>query len=189
MPDRLYLSYWLRGFDALTMLGAFEKMLRAFPFSRRASASSVLRVHAIELGEPAVLERAFEAPPDVSELIAAAREFQREDNAYQVDGWWDLWRFDRDWELSPARVSLACFGPEVESPNRENLLVDFGLDSDFLPQPQLPGGVRLIQSNIRSLLRLTRELDRLLPAGRRQLWSESGENFAERLQAALTELR
>jgi hypothetical protein len=46
----------------------------------------------------------------------------------------------------------------------------------------------MARSNIRSLLHLVRELDGALNAESRKLWTESGENFAERLQAALEEV-
>ena len=43
----------------------------------------------------------------------------------------------------------------------------------------------MVRSNIRSLLHLVHTLDDALAVDRRQLWSESGVNFAERLQSAL----
>jgi hypothetical protein len=55
------------------------------------------------------------------------------------------------------------------------------MDANFLPQPELPNHLRMAQSNIRSLLKLTHDLDDAL-GGERRLWSESGENFAEKLQ-------
>ena len=42
-----------------------------------------------------------------------------------------------------------------------------------------------IQSNIKSLLKLVHDLDDALPVETRRLWSESGENFSEKLQQAL----
>lgn len=185
MPDRLYLSYWIRGFNALGMLGHFEKMLRAFPFSAREGSTCVLQIQPLDLGGAPLLERAFEAPVDPTQVIAAAREFQHDDYAYQVDALWDLWEWDNDWMVTPARASLFCFGPQFESINGENLMVDFGPEARFLPHPEALGGLQPVQSNIRSLLHLTHELDRVLPADRRQLWSESGENFAGKLEAAL----
>ncbi len=82
-------------------------------------------------------------------------------------------------------VSLFCFGPEFESDAGEHLQIDFGIDTWFLPQAEAPGSARLAQSNIRSLLSLVHELDDVLAIERRRLETESGENFAERLQAAL----
>ncbi len=69
----------------------------------------------------------------------------------------------------------------------ENLRIEFGIDSHFLPQPDAPNSPRMVQSNIKSLLKLVHDLDDTLKADRRRLWSESGDNFAERLQEALQE--
>jgi len=66
------------------------------------------------------------------------------------------------------------------------LEVEFGIDANFLPQPDVPDSPRLIQSNIKSLLKLVHDLDDALPVETRRLWSESGGNFAEKLQQALT---
>jgi hypothetical protein len=43
------------------------------------------------------------------------------------------------------------------------------------------------ESNIKSLLKLAHDLDNALTSSRRRLWTETGENFAERLQRALEE--
>jgi hypothetical protein len=117
-----------------------------------------------------------------------------------------------DWKLAPSRVALCCFGPEFnQSPSglldsREGsrtpvmafpnpaedaalgcaLEIEFGIDANFLPQPDLPDSPRMIESNIKSLLKLVHDLDDALPVETRRLWSESGENFAEKLHQALT---
>lgn len=117
-----------------------------------------------------------------------------------------------EWKLGPSRVALCCFGPEfdqspsgnsgareaprtpvIEFPHAGDdlglgcaLEVEFGIDAHFLPQPDLPGSTRMIESNIKSLLKLVHDLDDALPVETRRLWSESGENFAEKLQQALT---
>jgi hypothetical protein len=86
---------------------------------------------------------------------------------------------------------LSCFGPEFDNAgdlhvtDQEDLRVDFGVDAHFLPAEQIAGGKNLIASNIRSLLRLVHELDSTLPVRKRRLETESGENFADRLQHAL----
>ena len=120
---------------------------------------------------------------------------------------------NEDWKLAPARVTLCCFGPEFnQSPsggtgvadNQRNpviefpgsnedaalgcaLEIEFGIDANFLPQPELPGSPRMIESNIKSLLKLVHDLDDALPVETRKLWSESGGNFAEKLHQALTD--
>ncbi len=186
MSDRLYLSYRLRGFTAQNMLRHFERALRPFPFSRLKPGVAIA-VYAVEIAAPALCERAFPETPDPGELLAAAKEYRADDSAVEVEASWDLWQYDGDWKLAPALVRFTCFGPRFEGDEGEHLRVDFGLESRFLPQADLPNPLVMVRSNIRSLLHLVREIDSSLPVERRQLWSESGENFAERLQAALHE--
>lgn len=188
MADRLYLSYWVGGFNAANMLRHYEKMLRLFPFSRLRRADSVFRIHAVSYAEPLLAEQPVAPPPDAGAIAAAAMEFTAPDVCYEVESAWDLWTWDGDWKLAPSVVTLSCFGPEFEREQGENLRVDFGLDEQFLPGPGGSEGVRMIRENIQSLLRLVHDIDNQLNAERRRLWSESGENFADRLQATLRNL-
>ncbi len=188
MADQLYLSYWLRGFTEFNMLRYAGTVLRVFPFSRLAP-GLVLRVLALAGTEPVLLEQEFPDPVDEEALLAAGRHFRAEDVAYQVDGRWDIWqKIEGDWKLHPAGVSVFTFGPRFERERDEQLRIDFGPDFHFLPQPEDATSPRFIHSNIRSLLSVVHGLDNALSAERRQLWSESGENFSERLQLALQEM-
>lgn len=149
-------------------------------------------IQAISTAEPPLLERPLNGPIDVDEVSQIFRDYQGDDIAYVVEGWWDLWQFDKDWELRPARVVLSCFGPEFDNGtersagDQEDLRLDFGVDSNFLPRPDILGSAKLTESNIKSLLRLVHELERVLPVERRRLETESGENFSERLQSVLS---
>lgn len=188
MADRLALSYWIRGFQSSNMIRSYEKMLRLFPASQLSGSQSTLKVSAISFREPPLLEREFNDPLDLSEVLPVLREYPAADNAYELMARWDLWQYEnKDWRLAPTPATLICFGPEFEADLGENLRIDFGLDSSFLPQPQISGSISLIQSNIKSLLRLVHDLDRAFPVEKRLLWTESGENFVERLQASLEE--
>ena len=187
MSDRLFLSLQLRGYNATNMLRHYERMLKSFPFSRLSKRGSVLRINAVSESEPPVHEQPFEHPPDPEAIVASARDFSTSDCVVQLETQWDLWQFDKDWQLAPANVSLACVGPEFENDENEHLRIDFGLDAHFLPQRELPNHLFMARSNIRSLLHLVAELDRVLSVEHKRLWSESGENFAERVQAALEE--
>ncbi len=203
MADQLYLSYWLRNFSEPTMLRQYEKLLRLFPFSRLATQPSTFKVLAVDYSEPVVVEIPYPPPVPVDAILAAARDFQNPDSCYRVETWWDLWHFADEWKLEPTRVALCCFGPEfdqgnagihpaqqasvTEFPGSANcaLEIEFGIDANFLPQPELPDSPRVIQSNIKSLLKLVHDLDDALPVETRMLWSESGENFSEKLHQAL----
>ena len=212
MADQLFLSYWLRNYNDATMLRNYEKLLRLFPFSRLAQQASTFKIMAVDANEPVVAEIPYPAPAPVDDILAVAKDFQNLDSSYRLETWWDLWQFDDDWKLAPARVVLCCFGPEFDQnpsgppsalsseqrrvipfPNPDEdlaigcaLEIEFGIDANFLPQPDVPGSPRMVQSNIKSLLKLVHDLDDALPVETRRLWSESGQNFAEKLQQSLS---
>jgi hypothetical protein len=185
MPDRLYLSYWLRGFTEHNMLRHFAVMLGKFPFSRLSPRAAV-RIYALEEIEPPVIERDFAGLLDLDEVIRTMREFQNRDCAFHLETFWDIWQFETDWKLQSAPVTLSCYAPLFPSELGEQLRIDFGLDANFLPRPDVPAGLTTIRHNIRGLLHLVRDLDASFPVDKRLLWSESGGNFAERLEAALS---
>jgi hypothetical protein len=185
MSDRLYFSCWVQGFSDSNMLRHFGKMLEAFPFSKLAARGPVLRIYAIEYVEPPILERPFDPGVSVADLIAAARDFVQPDCCVEIEAAWDLWQHDDDWKLRPSGVTLTCYGSEFEHETDDNLRIDFGLDSKFLPSEEIEGSLRIQQSNLRSLLHLVSEIDKTLPVERRLLWSESGANFAEVIEEAL----
>ena len=184
MADQLYLSYWLRGFTEQNMLQYFKILLGKFPFSRL-QPRALLRIYALDRVEPAALEEQLPTPVDTNDVISLAGEFFHADYAYLLETAWDLWQFDKEWKLRPAPLTLGCFGPLFPSEMGEQLLIEFGLDSQFLPQPELSPNLAPVRHNIRGLLHLVEELDGALPVAKRMLWSESGENFAARLEAAL----
>ncbi len=185
MAEQLYLSYWLRGFTEQTMLREFGRLLASFPFSIVAPCARVLRVYAFQFAEPALAEHVVAPEAEVGEILDAAREHHNPDSCFLLEAHWDLWQYDSGWRLKPSPVTLACFGPDFDNDLGDHLRVEAGLDTHFLPQEELLEGAGKVQSNIRGLLRLAHELDQVLPVEKRRLWSESGESFAERLQAAL----
>ena len=212
MADQLFLSYWLRNYNESTMLRNYEKLLRLFPFSRLGTQASTFKIMAVDVSEPVVAEIPYSPPVPIDDILAVAKDFQNSDASYRLETWWDLWQFEGDWKLAPSRVALCCFGPDfnqspsglaapaeprrvpvIEFPGPEDdgaigcaLEIEFGIDANFLPQPDLPDSPRMIESNIKSLLKLVHDLDDALPVETRRLWSESGENFAEKLHQALT---
>ena len=186
MADQLYLSYRLHNFSAQNMLRHYEKHLRMFPYSRLARQPSTFKVIAVSYHEPPVLEIPFPPPVPVDSVLAAAKDFENPDASYRLETFWDLWQHEQEWKILPSRVALCCFGPAFEHEDDDHLRIEFGIDSHFLPQPGLPNSLRMIQSNIKSLLKLVHDLDDALPVDTRRLWSESGENFSEKLHQALS---
>ena len=168
------------------MLRNYEKLLKLFPFSRLARQPSTFKVIAVDYTEAPVLEIPLPAPVDLGGVLEAAHDFQNADSCYRLETWWDLWQFDSQWELAPSRAALCCYGPQFDRENGEHLAIEFGIDANFLPQPEITNSLRMIQSNIKSLLKLVHDLDDALPVETRRLWSESGDNFSEKLHQALT---
>jgi hypothetical protein len=208
MADQLYLSYWLRNFSEPALLRHFEKLLRLFPYSRLTDQASTFKVIAVDYNEPVLVEIPYAPPVPIDSILATANDFLSPDCCYRLETWWDLWHFTDQWKLEPTRVVLSCFGPEFDqgsagvqpvqpspvtvfpgSPGEDtsdcSIEIEFGIDAKFLPQPELPDSPRMIQSNIKSLLKLVHDLDDALPVEKRLLWSESGDNFSDKLHQAL----
>jgi len=164
----------------------FEQVLQTFPFSRLNRVPSLLRVYAVEYAEPALYEQMFPPIPDPAAVVAAARPYLNPDCCLELESAWDLWQRAEDWALAPARVLVHCRGPEFASDAGEHIWIFCGIDSLFLPDPNLPGSAHFAESNVRSLLKLSHDLDAALPVEKRLLWTESGENFAERLERRLS---
>jgi hypothetical protein len=186
MADQLYLSYQLRNFSPQIMLRHYEKLLRMFPHSRLARQPSTFKVLAVNYHEPTVLEIPFSPPVPLDDVLAACKDFENPDACYRLETFWDLWQFHEEWKILPSRVALCCFGPDFEHESDDQLRIEFGIDAHFLPQPELPNSLRMIQSNITSLLKLVHDLDDALPVDTRRLWSESGEKFSDKLHQALS---
>jgi hypothetical protein len=186
VPDRLYLSTWVRGFAEHNMLRHFETLLNLFPSSKLAKRGPVLRVYAIDHAEPPASEREFLPGAEAADIARIARETAAPDCAFEVETAWDLWQYDTDWNLRPAAVTLIALGPEFENEIGDHLRIEFGLDSRFLPIEGMEESLKMGQSNLRSLLHLVNQIEGALPLDRRHLWSESGANFADLLKETVT---
>jgi hypothetical protein len=186
VSDRLYLSCWIPGYNQSNMLRHFGRMLSLFPFSKLSKRGPLIRVLALEHSEPLLFEREFTPGADPKDILESAREFMQDDCACEIDAAWDLWEHNGDeWKLAPISVTLICFGPNFDNELGDQLRIEFGLDARFLPTPGVEGALRIGQSNIRSLLHLVEEIDRVMKPERRTLWSESGANFADVLRQLL----
>src|SRR5277367_4415167 len=118
MADQLFLSYWLRNYSDTSMLRNYEKLLRLFPFSLLAQQATTFKIMAVDVSEPVVAEVPYSPPVPLDAILAVGRDFQNPDSAYRLETWWDLWQFNDEWKLAPARVALCCFGPEFnQSPS------------------------------------------------------------------------
>ena len=186
MSDLLFLSWRLQSSTAPNVVRSYEKLLRSFPWSQLSRGATTVRVVAVATGEPAFFEESLEHPVDIEQLLSVVREYAAADVSLIVDGYWDLWQFEKgEWKLMPARVALEAYGPEFESDREDDIRIDLGIDTHYLPQPDLPNHLFMARSNIRSLLHLVHDLDKQFPAATRTLWTESGANFAELLQRSV----
>lgn len=192
VTDQLSLAIWLPEALGNWRTRYFEKILSIFPFSQREQPQSTLTIQAVSVTEPPLMERPLNGPVHLADVMDATRDYQGDDVAYRLDTWWDLWRYNgEEWEIGPTRVTLSAFGPEFDNgasvavSEQEDLRIDFGVDTAFLPDPGLAGSTRLIHSNIKSLLHLVHQVEEALPLERRKLETESGENFAEKLTQTL----
>jgi hypothetical protein len=184
MADRLYLSLWLNEVSDEPPVRKLMRLLELFPLSRLTPRVS-LTVRAVSTREAPLFEDSF-AGDDLAPLAEAASAWTSPDHAFEIDAAWDLLIEDRgDWSLRPSRVTIFAFGPGFEREDNDDLRIEFGTESPFIPTPESPESFRFVQENIRSLLRLVKEIEDSLPLSRRKLWSESGENFAQRLAGLL----
>jgi hypothetical protein len=170
------------------MLRHLGKLLETFPFSKLSQRGPTVRVYALRYAETPVLERPFDPGADIGQMIAAARDFAQPDCCVEIDAAWDLWQYDGEWKVLPSAVTISCFGSGFENELDDHLRIDFGLDATFLPSPEIEGSLKIRQSNLRSLLYLGTQIEQALPLERRQLWSESGANFAAVLEETVSRL-
>lgn len=166
------------------MLSLFERALRRFPYSRLEPAGLLL-VYPIQFAEPPLAEHEIADAANYQEVLSLAREHVNADCSYQLDCFWDLWQYSNEWQLRPAAVSLSLFGPLFESPWGEQIQIDLGQDYLYLPSEFVPPNDRALRSNVKSVIHLAEDLGRILPVEKLSLWSDTGDNLAERLQQAL----
>lgn len=185
MTDRLYLSYWIPNFHGLKMARIFERVLRAFPHSVLSQSAITLRIQPLTFGEPPVFERDYQAPYDLEAVMSDIREYWAMDSVLTLETGWDIWKLDADWHLSPNRVVIVAVGPEFEEEQEEQVRVELGSDDWFLARKGDPAAYKPIEQNVQSLLKLDQDLTQALQPDKRKLWSESGDNFAEKLRQSL----
>lgn len=192
MADPLYLSLWYPNFDVEEMLPRMLTALRQFPFSAQQPGIGHAALHPVSWSEATILERRFSpgASPEAAVLVAS--EVLHEDYAYVFEGAWDLWvpGEDRKWRHKPSQVRFIARALDFDEGAWEqegHIQIDFGLDSSFLLE-----GVSLtneaeehVRSNVHQLVEYTNVLEKKSGANGRLLWSESEENFAQKLVSRL----
>ena len=200
MADRLYLSLWFPNFRLPALAPAIVSVLKQFP-----GAGTPLRVRAaaaypISWNEAPFYQRIYEED-EVQEsaperAVAEATEILHDDFAYEFEFHWDLWvpetvgGLDPVWKQEPVTVHVVGFGPQFDEGAYEQngeVRVDFGLDTPFLLEDMELDllGAEHVKRNVQKLVEVTNAIQENCGISSRLLWSDSGENLAQKLIARL----
>ena len=193
MADSLYLSLWFANFETDDMLPHALTVMRQFPFSNQAPGITEIAVHPVSWNEPTILEQRFKPGVRPEEAVLIAADLLHEDYAYAFEAFWDLWKFDHTtdkWALQPSPVQFFVHGSQFDEGATEqegNIQVDFGLDSPFLQENlQLTAETeQRVRANVQKLVEFTNAVEKNAGTSTRLLWSESEENFAQKLISRL----
>jgi hypothetical protein len=123
------------------------------------------------------------------EAIAIGTDLLHEDYAYVFESNWELWTPETphgEWTLRPSPVRFIVRGTEFEAGESETqgeVEVDFGLDTPFLYEElQLTKELETrVRANVQALVDFINRVEANAGAATRLLWSESGENLAQKL--------
>ena len=193
MADSLYFSLWFPDFSTDEMLAHALAVMRQFPFSIGFPGITYFALHPVSWNEATLLEQRFQPGAAPEEVITIAADLLHEDYAYVFEACWDLWTPqspEGEWTLLPSPVTFIVRGEEFdegESQTQGEVQLDFGLDAPFLHEElQLTGEVESrVRANVQMLVDFIGRVEKSSMAGTRLLWSESGENLAQKLLGRL----
>ena len=126
-----------------------------------------------------------------------ASDLLHEDYAYMFEaflGPLDAWRKMAEWTLQPSPVQFLVHGLEFDDgvyQQEGHLQVDLGMDSPFLQeevQLTIEAAAR-VRANVQKLVDFTSKVEKSSGANARLLWSESEQNFAQKLIARLQKVQ
>jgi len=138
MPNRAYVSLWLRNFNETNMVSLFEQFLATVPVSATPPVFTELIIRAVDFTETPLEEYDLRGqiltPSEITEL---AREHHESDVSFEVTARWDIWIRDMEsakWNKKPEKVTLFCFGPDYDHgtfAESGHLMADIGLEHIF----------------------------------------------------------
>jgi hypothetical protein len=171
-------------------------VMRQFLFSVQQPGITYLALHPVSWDEPTILERRFRPGISAEEAVLIASDLLHEDYAYLFEAFWDLWivAANGEWIQQPSQVKFLVHGTEFDDRvcEREgHIQVDLGLDSFFL-QDEVPLTIEAaarVRANVQKLMEFTGKIEKNSGASARLLWSESDENFAQKLIARLQRMQ
>jgi hypothetical protein len=200
MADRLYLSLWFPNFRLAALAPAMVSVMKQFGEAGRAPRVHAAAAYPISWNEPPFYQRIYEEE-EVQEsaperAVAEATEILHDDFAYEFEFPWDLWvaetvgGLDPTWKLEPVKMHVVGFGPQFDEGAYEQngqVRVDFGLDTPFLLEEiELDQvGAEYVKRNVQKLVDVTNAIQENCGISSRLLWSDSGENLAQKLIARL----
>jgi hypothetical protein len=195
VPDALFLNLWFPSFELDEMLPRALAVMQQFPFSAAQPGITYVALHPVSWNEPTIFEQRFRPGIAPEEAVLLASDLLHEDYAYLFEAFWDLWVFDeRQWSLQPSRVKFLVHGVDFEDRTYEHdghVQVDFGIDAPFLQdQVQLTSEAETrVRANVQKLVEFASKAEKSSGASGRLLWSESEENFAQKLIARLQKVQ
>ena len=95
-----------------------------------------------------------------------------------------------EWTLQASQVKFLVHGSEFDEGVYEregHIQVDLGLDAPFLQEdvPLTIEAAARVRANVQKLVEFTSKIEKSSGANARLLWSESDQNFAQKLIARL----
>jgi len=197
VADSLYLSLWFSSFELDEMLPRVLAVMRQFPFSAQQPGISYVALHPVSWNEPTIFEQRFRPAVRPEEAALVASDLLHEDYAYLFEAFWVLWILAEDgqqWVLQPSRVRFLVHGLEFDDGTYRHdghVQVDFGIDSRFLQdEVQLTSEAEIrVRANVQKLVEFTSKAEKASGASGRLLWTDSEENFAQKLIARLQKVQ
>ena len=204
MADQLYLSLWYANFRFAELPAALERVMRQFGAVSGNDKVRAVTVYPLSWQEAPVYQRVYgekDAPQeaDPEHAIAAATEMLHEDYAYEFEMTWELWvadaggGLDAVWKKEARVVRITGLGPEFDEGSFEQngqIRIDLGSDTPFLQEEVELNekSADYVKQNVQKLVDLTAAIQKNAGAATRLLWSESGENLAQKLISRLQSL-
>jgi hypothetical protein len=138
MPNRAYLSVWVRDFREDHMLEHFEHFLATVPLASTPPGFTGLTIRAVDFSETPLEEHDLRGYlPSPGEIVNLAREHQSSDVCYELGAQWDLWIRDKEtasWKKGPEKLEISCYGPDYDGgvfAESGHFLVDLGFEHLF----------------------------------------------------------
>jgi hypothetical protein len=200
MADQLYLSLWFPNFRLESLPAALVSVLQQFRVAGGSGRVHAATVYPVAWNESPSYQRIYDedeveaSAPEVA--VAEATDPLHDDLAFEFEVKWDLWiaeggaGLDPIWRKEPRVVRVTGFGPHFDQGAYEQngqIRVDFGTDTPFLEDDvELDQeGIDHVRQNLQKMVEFTNAVQTNSGISSRLLWSDSGENLAQKLIARL----